>query len=143
MSIRLKLDGFEELMKEIKKAEGNVEKATEKCLRKSADIMQDELKSQMQKANVPSELITAMPAPEIENDYGLITARVGYKKGPYDPTNISDSYKVVFLNYGTPNRKKHGKIVKRGFIQKAKNKARKPIQQQQENTLKEILKGLE
>lgn len=138
----MKLDGFEQLLKELQKAEGNVEKATEKCLRKSADIMQDTLKAEMVKSNVDSGLINAMPPPEIENNHGLITARVGYKKGAYNPDNLSDGYKVVFLNYGTPHRKKHGKVVARGFIQKAKRKAKKPIQQQQENTLKEILKGL-
>jgi len=142
LSIKLKLDGFEQLLKEIQKAEGNVDKATEKCLRKSADIMQDTLKSEMTRSNVDGGLINAMPPPEIENDYGLITARVGYKKGAYYPDNLSNGYKVLFLNYGTPHRKKHGKIIARGFIQRAKRKAKKPIQQQQENTLKEILKGL-
>ena len=152
MSIKLKLDGFEELIKEIQKAEGNVEKATEKCMRKSADIMQETLISEMAKADTSysvyfDHLIARMPPPEIENDYGLITARVGYKKGAYNPDNLSDGYKVVFINYGTPRRSKHGKIegksIKLGFIQRAKRKAKKPIQQQQEATLKEILKGLE
>lgn len=138
----MKLDGFEQLLREIQKAEGNVEKATKTCMQKSAAIMQDTLKSEMQKAKVDGNLINAMPPPEIENNHGLITARVGYKKGAYNPDNLSDGYKVVFLNYGTPHRKKHGKVVARGFIQKAKRKAKKPIQQQQENTLKEILKGL-
>lgn len=147
MSIKLQLNGFDDLLKEIQKAEGNVQKATEKCLRKSADIMQETLRAEMQKSNVDSGLINNMPPPVIENDHGLITARVGYKKGAYDPTNLTDAYKVVFVNYGTPYRSKHGKIlgktVKRGFIQRAKRKAKKPIQQQQEATLKEILKGLE
>ena len=147
MSIKRKLDGFDDLLKEIQKAEGNVEKATEKCISKSADIMQETLRAEMQKSNVDSGLINNMPPPEIQNEHGLITARVGYKKGAYDPKNLTDAYKVIFVNYGTPYRSKHGKImgktVKRGFIQRAKSKAKKPIQQQQEATLKEILKGLE
>lgn len=147
MSIKLQLNGFDDLLKEIQKAEGSVDKAAEKCLRKSADIMQETLKFEMQKSNVDSGLINNMPPPVIEKNHGLITARVGYKKGAYDPTSLTDGYKVVFVNYGTPNRSKHGKIlgktVKRGFIQRAKSKAKKPIQQQQEATLKEILKGLE
>lgn len=147
MSIKLQLEGFDDLIYKIQKAEGNVEKATEKCLRKSADIQQEILINEMRKSNVDSGLINNMPPPEIQNDYGLITARVGYKKGAYDPTNLTDAYKVIFVNYGTPYRSKHGKImgktVKRGFIQRAKRKAKKPIQQQQEATLKEILKGLE
>jgi len=143
LSIKIKLTGFEELIKEIQKAEGNVEKATTQCLRKSADIMQDTLIGEMQRSNVDGGLIGSMPPPTIENDHGLITAHVGYSKGAYNPKNPSIGYKVVFMNYGTPYRTKHGKIKKRSFIQRAKRKAKKPIQQQQEDTLKEILKGLE
>ena len=143
MSIKMKLTGFDDLLKQIEKAQGNVEKATVQCLKKSADIMQDTLIGEMHKSNVDSDLINEMPPPEIQNDHGLITARVGYSKGPYNPDNLTNGYKVVFVNYGTPYRTKHGKIAKRGFIQRAKRKAKKPIQQQQENTLKEILKGLE
>lgn len=142
MSIKLKLEGFEELLRDIERAGGNVDSATKKCLEKSADIMQDELKSQMQKSGVDSSLIDAMPSPTIETDYGRITARVGYKKGAYDPKNPSDGYKVVFLNYGTPNRKKHGKVKERGFIKRAKNRAGSKIKAQQEQTLQDILRGL-
>ena len=148
----MKLDGFEHLLLEIHKAQGNAEKAAVKCMQKSADIMQKTLFEEMVKADIDASvyydyLVDQMPPPEIENDHGLITARVGYKKTPYDPNNLSDFYKVVFINYGTPNRSKHGKImgktIRRGFIQRAKRKAKKPIQAQQEATLKEILKGLE
>ena len=142
MSIRLKLDGFDTLLKEIEKAGGKAESATMACMERSAAIMQDELKTQMRNSEAPNNLIDAMPDPIIENDYGKITARVGYKKGTYDPTNLSDGYKVVFLNYGTPHRKKHGKERARGFIQRAKSKAKKKINADQEKTLQDILKGL-
>ena len=112
MSIKLKLDGFDELLKEIEKAGGKVDNATKICMDKSAAIMETELKSQMQKADVQSDLISRMPPPEVENDFGKFTARVGYKKGAYDPKNPSDGYKVIFLNYGTPHREKHGKCNK-------------------------------
>lgn len=148
MSIRLKLDGFNELLKEIEKAQGNVQKATEKCMKQSAELMQAELKSEMQKSNVSGSLIGRMPNYKVENDYGKITATVGYEKGEYNSKNPSDAYKVIFINYGTPNRKKHGKIpgkhskIKLGFIQRAKKKAKPKIKKQQEQTLQEILKGL-
>ena len=142
MSIRLKLDGFDTLLKEIEKAGGKAESATIVCMEKSAQIMQDELKTQMRNSEVKTRLIDAMPAPEIENDHGRITAQVGYKKGVYDPKNPSDAYKVIFLNYGTPRRKKHGKERARGFIQRAKSKAKRKINAEQEKTLNEILKGL-
>lgn len=142
MSIKLQLDGFDELLKKIEKAGGSIDAAAETCLKKSANIMEAELKTQMSKADVDAALINRMPAPTIEKDGNRMTARVGYKKGAYNPNNISDGYKVVFLNYGTPKRKKHGKIKARGFIAKAKKKAKPQIKRQQETTLDEILRGL-
>lgn len=142
MSIKLRFEGFDELIGKIEKAGGSVESATKQCLQKSARIMDAELKAQMKTANVSAHLISDMPAPTIEDDHGLITARVGYKKGAFDPHNLSTGYKVVMLNYGTPNRSKHGKVKARGFILKAKRKAKPKIKKEQEATLKDILKGL-
>ena len=142
MSIKLQLDGFDDLLKKIEQAGGSINNAVESCLKNSAYIMEDELKAQMNKSNVDSGLINRMPAPSIEKDGNRMTARVGYKKGAYNPQNLSDGYEVIFINYGTPRRSKHGKIKARGFIAKAKKKARPQIKKQQETTLKEILRGL-
>ena len=144
MSIKLKLDsGWNDLIKEIEKAGGQIEPVTEKCMQESAQIVQHELKTQMRKSHVSDRLIDAMPAPKIENDYGTITARVGYDKGTYDPKNPSDAYKVVYLNYGTPHRQMHGKVEARGFIQRAKKNAKRKISKQQEDAFLKILKGLQ
>lgn len=153
MSITLKFQGFEDLVKEIEKANGSINQACESAIKQSAQIMQSELKAQMADANVPNELISAMPSPEIETSGNRITARVGYKKGAYNPNNLSTGYKVLFLNYGTPNRKIHGKIhegsntkaggtLKLGFIQRAKKKARPQIKKSQEQVFKKILARL-
>lgn len=135
----LKLEGFEELFAKIEKAGGSVNRAAESCLRESAQVMQAELQSQMQAAGVDSGLIARMPSPTIKVNGNVYRAEVGYKKGSYDPKDPSDGYKVVFLNYGTPHRTKHGKVAARGFIQKAKNKARPKIKKAQQETLDEIL----
>lgn len=147
MSIKLKLEGFDELLTQIEKAGGTIDDAAKECLQKSAAIMDAELTAQMQAANVDSGLINRKPPPEIEANGNRLTARVGYKKGAYDPNNPSDGYKVVFLNYGTPYRTAHGKIeddgkVKLGFIKRAKDKASSKIKKQQETTLNKILEGL-
>lgn len=150
MSIKLKLEGFDELLKEIEKAGGKIDNAVESAMRLSANTMQNELKTQMQKSNVDNGLISRMPPFEIEKDYGRVTARVGYKKGSYNPDNLSDGYKVTFLNYGTPYRTEHGKIqdqseggkIKLGFIRRAKNAARRKIKKQQEEALNKILARL-
>lgn len=142
MSIKLKLDGFDELLSKIQKAGGSIDSAAESCLKKSASIMEAELKTQMSNTGVDGGLINRMPAPQIEREGNRITARVGYKKGAYNPRDPSDGYKAVFINFGTPKRRKHGKVKARGFIAKAKKKARPQIKREQEQTLKEILRGL-
>lgn len=152
MSIKIKINGFEDLIKNIEAAGGSANKACESAIRQSAQIMQSELKSQMQSSGVPSELVNAMSPPEVESNGNRVTAKVGYEKGAYNPDDPSDGYKVVFLNYGTPHRTKHGKIhegsttkagtLKLGFIQRAKKKAKPKIKKAQEEALKKILARL-
>jgi hypothetical protein len=135
----LQLKGFDDLLEQIQKAGGNIDRAADSCLRQSAKIMQSELKSQMQAAGVDGDLINSMPPPQITVENNRYSAAVGYKKGNFDPNDPSDGYKVVFLNYGTPRRTKHGKVAARGFIQKAKKKARPQIKKAQRETLEKIL----
>lgn len=141
MSIKITLTGFEELLSKIEKAGGTIDNAAEQCVKQSATIMQAELKTQMQNADVDSGLINRMPPPQIEKEGNKIAARVGYKKGAYNPNDLSDGYEAVFINFGTPKRQPT-QIKARGFIAKAKKKARPQIKKKQENTLNEILRGL-
>lgn len=136
----LQLKGFEELLEQIQKAGGSVNSAMEKCTKQAANIMHDELKTQMKAAGVSDSLIERLPPPVVEQYGNLYVGRVGYEKGgPPDPQNLSDGYKAIFLNYGTPRRQKHGKIAARGFLEKARNKARPKIKKQQKETLDNIL----
>lgn len=143
MAIKLKLTGFESVLKDIEKAGGNINTATRQAMNESAKIMQAELISAMQAADVSSDLVARMPEYKIETSANRVTAIVGYEKGAFNPENLSDGYKVVFLNYGTPRRTKHGQVKARGFIQRAKKKANPKIKKIQENTFDEILKGLQ
>lgn len=135
----LQLTGFDELVESIQKAGKSIDQAADSCLRQSAQIMQSELKTQMQAAGVDNSLIESMPPPQITVDGNNYSAAVGYKKGNFDPRNPSDGYKAVFLNYGTPRRTKHGKVTPRGFIGNAKKKASPKIKQAQKETLDKIL----
>lgn len=142
MSIKLKLEGFDDLLSEIEKAGGTIDGAVKQCLQTSANIMHDELKKQMTAAKVDGGLINRMPPPEIESEGNKHTARVGYKKGAYDPHNPSDGYKVIFANFGTPRRSEHGQQPAKRFIEKAKKKANTKIKKAQKETLNEIIGGL-
>lgn len=135
----LQLKGFDDLLEKIQKAGGSVDAAADSCLRQSAQIMESELKAQMQAAGVDGDLINRMPPPKITVKNNRYRAAVGYEKGEFDPRNPSDGHKVVFLNYGTPRRTLHGKVAARAFIQAAKKKARPRIKKAQQETLEKIL----
>ena len=139
----LQLKGFDDLLEKIQKAGGSIDRAADSCLRQSAQIMQSELKAQMQASGVDSALINAMPPPQITVEGNRFEAAVGYNKGNYDPRNPSDGYKVIFLNYGTPRRTMHGKVAARGFIAAAKKKARPQIKKAQRATLEKILERVD
>lgn len=134
--IQLNLEGFDELLKKIEDAGGSINGAVDSCMRQSAQVQQKELKAQMHKASpkpVSTALINRMPPPEIDWNGNACTARVGYKKGSYDPKKLSDGYKATFINYGTP------RIAPREFIKKAKAQARPQIKKEQQKTLEKIL----
>ena len=139
MAIKMQFSGFDDLLEQIQKAGGTVDRAVESCMKQSAQIMQSELKNEMKASGVDNDLIARMPAPEIQQDGNTMIARVGYKKGAYNPNDISDGFKVVFLNYGTPKREKHGKVEARGFVDRAHKKARKRIKKAQKEALEKIL----
>ena len=143
MSIKIKLEGFDKLVDAISKSEGKIDIVADMCITKSANIMNDELKSKMTVAGVDEGLIQRMPAPIVEHEGNIYSAKAGYKKGTYDPTNLSDGYKALFLNYGTPRRTQHGKVRARGFIAKAKKDAKPKIKKAQKEALDDILKGID
>lgn len=142
MSIKLNLNGFEDLIKKLEQTGKSIDEASEICIKISAGIMNDELKRSMKKAKVSSDLIERMPHYEIKKVGNRFTAKAGYRKGPYDPKNISDGYKAVFINYGTKEREKRGHIDETEFIKEAKINAKRKIKKKQEKMMKDIVKKL-
>lgn len=137
MSIKLTFKGFDEYMERIEKAGGDVAAVTEKAMREAAKVQQDELTSQMRKAGVSSHLVSEMPEPRIVWSGNRISVKVGYPVGSYDPKNLTDGFKAIFLNYGTP------RVAPRNFIAPAKKAAAPQIKKAIKAALEEILKELE
>lgn len=132
----LNLTGFDELLKKIEEAGGTIDGAVDSCMTQAAQILQKEQKAAMRKTKVDDGLINRMQMPETEKNGNTITVRVGYKKGTYDPKNLSDGYKAVFINYGTP------RIKPRKFIETAKKKAKPQVNKEAEATFNKILEDL-
>lgn len=141
-SIILKLEGYDELITKIEKAGGSIDSTVTRALTESAKVMHSYLEQELKDAT-ESDLAKRMPQPEIIKDGNKISARVGFEKGTYNPKKLTDGYKALFLNYGTPHRKKHGIEEARGFIWKAKKAAKSKIRKKEKETLDEILKELE
>ena len=157
--------GFQNLLEKIKDAQGDIEAATWDAARKGAKEMYDELKSEAEASGVPSNL-TAWPTlsmqAERDESGNRFGCRVGWQVGEYDPNDPSAAHKVIFMNYGTPRRSvkskayqhlklggkwttvsdNRGRVEGRGFIGRAKKKARPKIKKAQEEALKKILEEL-
>lgn len=145
MPIKIKLQGFDEFLKDIEAAGGEIEKACSSAIKQSAYTMQDALKKEMKSAVPPIDkgLSDRLPPPEITAAGNNYSAKVGFKSTNYTPKNLSDYHKAIFANYGTPNRKKHGKEAPRHFVEKAKKAAAPKIKKQQKEVFKKILGRLE
>ena len=137
MSIKLTFKGFDEMMERIEKAGGDIAATTEKAMREAAQVQQAELRSKMSSSGVTSRLISRMPEPRIEWSGNRCSVVVGYPVGSYDPKNLTDGYKAIFLNYGTP------RVAPRNFVTPAKKAAAPAIKKAIQAALEEIMKELE
>ncbi len=154
---------FEELIDKIKKADGNINGAIMKAAKQGAQAYKTTLVNECNSSGVPANVIEAIKTECKSNSSGdKAKAVVGWRLDVYDKEKPSEGYKALFLNYGTPHRftKEGGQRVQingkwvtlgtdrghvdgRGFITRAKKKAKSKIKRAQEDALKEILKGLE
>ena len=154
--------GFADLLEKIQKAEGDIEAATWEAARKGAKVVRDELVSECNASGVPSSVSGAI-AFKAERDAAgnRYACSIGWRMPEYDPRNPSPGHKAVFLNYGTPRRTVKSAAVKlnvngewvtlnpnrgyidgRGFIGRAKKKARPKVKKMQKEVLEKIIKEL-
>lgn len=151
---------FNGLLEKIHEAGGNAEQAMWDAARKGARVLKDELVAESNASGVPTHLTDkiAMQA-DRDGSGNRVACKVGWRMSEYNPHNIADEYKVIFMNYGTPRRTaksmthaqvngewkttaNRGYMDARGFIGRAKKQARPKIKKVQEQCLKEILEGL-
>lgn len=156
---------FDDLLEKIKAAEGNIEQAAWEAARAGGKAMYDELKAEATASGVPAHLTgwpTLSMQAQRDGSGNRIACSVGWKMSAYDPKNPAPEYKVIFINYGTPRRAVKGKeythmqldgewitttanrgrITGRGFIGRAKKKARPKVKKAQKEALLNILKEL-
>lgn len=143
--IKVSID-FKPLLEKIQEAGGSIDDAAKSAVDKGAAIVEDALRNECAASGVPTS-VTSEIQTTTEGNGNRYSCKVGWKMGNYDPQKPSAGYKAVFLNYGTPRRStksgaNRGKIDARGFIGRAKKKAKPKVKKAQEEALQEILKGL-
>jgi hypothetical protein len=137
----LKINGFDYLLDDIQRAGGNIDIAIDKAVKAGAAELEAQLRAECQAADIPDSITGEIRTKHTKHG-NKHKCSVGWDIGEYNPDNLSTGYKALFLNYGTPHRRKHGKIKARGFITKAKRKARRKVKLAQAAALDEILRGI-
>lgn len=159
--ISIKLSGFDEMLDSLKAMGADVDKAAKKAIRASAPIVKNNLAAECRSAGVPDHLISKIKI-KYTDELNTHKAEIGWEKGSTDPRKPDDTYKVVLLNYGTPDRKtqkgynrgylsqpktkshpariRQGAKVTPGFIQKAKTKSNRQIKKEQQKVFDDIVR---
>lgn len=151
--ITLNIDGFDELLAAVKRAQGNVEKAAEECARRSARVLESNLKREAEASGADTSEVRT----EIKHDALKLRANVGWKLGSYDSKNPSQGYRAMFVEYGTGKFSDRGKgkdrqtaagynrgsTLPHPFMNNARKKSEKPIHAIQEEMLQNIAKEFE
>ena len=140
---------FGNLLAKIEKAGGDVEAATWDAARKGAKVLYDQMQAECAASGVPASISDAITMQAERSQSGnRYACKVGWRMGEYDPKNPSVAYKAIFLNYGTPRRAteggaNRGYIDGKGFMGRAKKKARPKVKRIQEDTLRGIIEELD
>lgn len=140
--IKLDIKGFEKLLERVQEAEGDIESATTQALSESAAAVAAELRSAASAAGVPGSVTSGITQDAPKWEGNKCSVSVGWKVGSYDPRNLSQGFKAIFLNYGTPHRTQHGKVQGKRFIAAAKSAATSKARSAQKKAFNDILKGL-
>lgn len=157
MALRLTLRGFENYLAQLKDAGADVERIAEKALKESGDILYKSLVENTKGSGLNEDTIRKMEEslqkPTIYKDYlgdriSKVTCELGYRKGKYDPDDLSGGYVALFNEYGTVERHTEqgadrGKLAERQFTRRAikqtSNRIRKTQQSIIEDGLREVV----
>lgn len=149
MSVRLTLKGFDDMLRQLEKLGGNVEKTSKDVLLKSAKMFALELTKQTNSAPISVDTKKAIMKDFIKpqivsaNDY-FVVAETGFRMGDYNPKDLSGGFIAQFNNYGTverytQNKDYRGSLDKLEFIQRAHKSADSKIRKMQKQELEKAM----
>lgn len=158
----LEISGFDDLIQKINNANINSIQAAQQAAKAGANVVKNQLISECKTSGVPNKLISSIRIKE-KTSGSSVSEQVGWDVPGYNPRNIADAYKVIFLNYGTPRRttrkskqraimpdgswvtlgNNRGEITSRDFIKRAKSRSKSKIKKAQIECLKKILREVQ
>ena len=142
--IKFELKGFEDLLEQIQKAGGSIERATEKALLNGANLLTNDFKTgAINRGLELDRLIT----PQVKWNKNRASIEAGFELGDYDERNPNSAYIAMFTEYGTIKRTtkagaNRGTITPDPFIRPAREKDAAKVKRYQKEALEEILRGL-
>lgn len=145
---KLVLKGFDSLLEDIQRAQGNIERATREGLEAGAKVLTRQYETEAKKSGASADELNALVKnPKPEKSGNRFSVDCGFKLGTYDPKNPSGGYKTMFRNYGTVERQtktgaNRGAIQEAGFIQRAERRASPKVREAEKDVLDDILKDL-
>ena len=153
MALKLTLKGFENYLVQLRTAGKDVEKIAEKALKESGDILYASLVKNTKGSGLSEDTIRKMEEtlqkPTIYKDYlgdkiSKVSVELGYRKGDYDPDDLSGGYVALFNEYGTVERyteehENRGKLAERSFTRRAIKQSSGRIRKVQKEIIEEGL----
>lgn len=142
------LKGFDEYIQALTDAGKSIDKEGKQCFLECTKEVSTALLKYSTKAGLPSKLKKSIKSETVLNDNaGVWYYETGWQKGKPNYKKLSDAYKVLFYNYGTPRRttkkgQNRGQEKATYFISNAKRSAARSCKKIQKNFLADITKGL-
>lgn len=135
MRANIRINGFDELIEKLAKRGEDIDHVTNRTLIKCSVNANKVIHQEAQKHSVSGKLQSAIQEPKIIKGANSYTLEIGFDK----EGNPEGTTHAIFINYGTPRRKEHGKIEKSLAFTNAFRRARTACNK----VVKEELKKLE
>ena len=136
MKASLVTKDFQELIEKLAKKNKDIAPIAKKMLKESADITQQAINQSALTHNYSRQMIESEITPTVEqiNDFSF-RCKVGF-----DSKNSNGAMHAIFVNYGTPKRKEHGKVDATFFFTKAIKQTANKRKAIQKKIVEEVVK---
>lgn len=151
VGIKLDFDEFEKLIRAVAETEENADKWAKKYAYSLANDAVSNFYEKAKEKGVHDDITKELGA-KVTGSHGTYHVASGFELGTYNPKNLSQGYKAVFLNYGaarggeeareTLKGLNRGTLPKLGFIDAANKQTKKDAEELKKIIYNEMMKEL-